>query len=89
MTVYTIHHNHVNQEDRQWLSLLRDLDCEHAFTGLEFTTLELAKKHAEQITEVTGVEKLMIIEDYDIAEDVDNPDYSPVIHYLGDNNEQQ
>jgi len=84
MTIYTIHHNHLNQEDKQWLSLLRDLDCAYAFTGKEFTSFNLAKKYAEKITVVTGVKKLMIIEDYDVAEDFENPDYSPVIHYIRD-----
>lgn len=84
MTIYTVHFNQKDPEDKKWLNLLRDLDCEYAFTGREFMSLESAKSYAKQVTLVTGHSKLMIIEDYDIAEDADNPDYTPVIHYLGD-----
>ena len=85
--IYTIHFNQKDPNDKKWLSLLRDLDCKYAFTGKEFKSIKNAKKYANQITQVTGVKKLMIIEDYDISEDFENPDYDPVIHYLGDSNE--
>jgi len=82
--IYTIHFNQKDSDDKKWLKLLRDLECEYAFTGKEFILLEDAKIYAKQVIEVTGVNKLMIIENYDIVDDVDNMDYNPIIHYIGE-----
>lgn len=79
--LYSVHIIKPTPFQRWWLLVLRKFNNRYAYNEEEFTSLDQAKEYAQQVAWHTGCD-VVIIEDYDIQRDWEDPDYAPVIHRL-------